>query len=330
MGRVSADERLVATGTLPDEDRVRRLLDEVHARHRDDREGVCSTVHPALAAADPDRFGLSLAAVSGRVAHVGDHDVAFPIMSVVKPFVLGLVLDRVGVDAIREQVGLDATGRPFDEIASLEAAHGRSNPMVNAGAIATAARFGRPTDPVDDRWAELHDRLSAFAGHRLALDEDVLASARATNRRNRSIALLLADLGVVVGDPLEAVDLYTRACCLAVTADDLAALGAVLADGGVHPVTGEQVISAEACRQVLAVMATAGMYETSGQWLIDVGLPGKSGIAGGMLTIAPGKGGLGAWSPRLDAAGNSVRGRRATSDLSRALGLDLFASQSDH
>ncbi|NLV54941.1 MAG: glutaminase A [Acidimicrobiales bacterium] len=321
--------RFVATGALPGDDRVQRLVDDVHARWRDERGGACSTVYPALAAADPDRFGLSLAAVSGVVAWAGDHDVPFPIMSVVKPFVLALVVDRVGVEVIRSEVGLDATGGRFNEVGSLERTGGLSNPMVNAGALATIARFGDPGADVEARWDELRDRLGAFAGHPLPVDEEVLASARATNRRNRSIALLLGDLGVIPGEPSDVVELYTRACCLAVSTDDLAALGAVLADGGVHPVTGEQVVSADACRQVLAVMATAGMYETSGQWLVDVGLPGKSGIAGGILTIAPGKGGLAAWSPPLDPAGNSVRGQRATADLSRALGLDLFASQPD-
>jgi glutaminase len=168
--------------------------------------------------------------------------------------------------------------------------------------------------------------LSRFAGRDLALDDEVLASASATNHRNRDLAALLHDRGALARDPGEAVELYTRQCSLAVTAHDLAVMGATLADGGVNPVTGEQVVGRAAAAATLAVMATAGMYETSGSWLARVGLPAKSGIGGGIVTAAPGKGGLGVFSPPLDAAGNSVRGQRVTRFLADGLGLDLFVS----
>ena len=159
-----------------------------------------------------------------------------------------------------------------------------------------------------------------------SLDDETYGSASETNARNQSIARLLQSYGRIQGDPAEATDVYTRQSCLNVTARDLAVMGATLADGGVNPVTGERVVDADTCRYTLAVMATAGLYETSGDWLYDVGLPGKSGIGGGIVTVAPGKGGLGTFSPRLDQAGNSVRGQLAARFVSRQLGLDIFLS----
>ena len=197
--------------------------------------------------------------------------------------------------------------------------------MVNSGAIATTSLV--PGEALEERWAFLLGGLSRFAGRELELDDEVYASASATNHRNRAIAQLLQDRARIAGDPRAALDLYTRQSAVRVTATDIAAMGATLADGGVNPVTGERVVSAETCRHTLAVMTTAGLYETSGDWLYDVGLPGKSGIGGGIVTVAPGKGGLGTFAPRLDAAGNSVKGQLVARDLSRSLGLDLFISE---
>jgi glutaminase len=246
-------------------------------------------------------------------------------MSVAKPFVLGLVVDALGADAIVREVGVDATGRSFDSVeAVIDSADGRTNPMVNAGAIATTALvFGRDAE---ERWQHLLRGLSRFAGRELAIDAETYASASATNLRNREIAAALSVRGVVSGDPHEALDRYTRQSCLLVTARDLAVMGATLADGGVNPITQEAVVSPETARFVLAVMATAGMYTGSGRWLAEVGLPAKSGIGGGIVTVAPGKGGMGTFSPPLDADGNSVRGSLAARRLSEELGLDLFAS----
>jgi glutaminase len=197
--------------------------------------------------------------------------------------------------------------------------------MVNPGAIAATSLL--PGDTADAKWRFLARGLSAFAGREPQLDEDVYVSAAATNHRNRAIVSLLQSYGRVYCDPAVALDLYTRQSCLTVTATDLAVMGVTLADGGLNPVTGEQVTSAVACRCALAVMATAGMYETSGDWLYEVGVPGKSGIGGGIVTVAPGKGGLGTFSPPLDRAGNSVRGQLAAKFLPRRLGLSLFASR---
>jgi glutaminase len=202
---------------------------------------------------------------------------------------------------------------------------GRTNPMVNPGAIATTSLV--PGGDEGERWELVHGTLSRFAGRTLVLDEEVYGSATATNSRNRGIARLLQGYGRLGCEPEEAVDLYTRQCSLSVTAHDLAAMGATLADGGVNPLTGERVVGVETARHTLAVMTTAGLYETSGDWVYDVGLPGKSGIGGGIVTVAPGKGGLGTFAPLLDAAGNSVKGQLAARLLSRRLGLDLFGSE---
>lgn len=317
-------ERFVSTGALPDPTRAQRWLDEVHARYADLDEGRCSSVYPALARADPRQFGLCVVTTTGASYCAGQADAPFAIMSVSKPFVFALACERLGVDVVRDRLGVDATGLPFDSLEAVERGGGTTNPMVNAGAIVCSSLV--EGDDADERFSSIREELSRLAGRALDVDEDVLASARATNARNQALAQLLRSVGRLDADPAEAVDLYTRQCCLRVTARDLATMGATLADGGVQPVTGERVIDAEVCHAVLAVMVTAGMYEASGRWLYDVGLPAKSGIAGGIVTVSPGKGGLGVFSPPLDDAGNSVRGQAATRALSRRLGLDLLAS----
>jgi glutaminase len=320
------DPVYVSTGALPPQDRVRALVDEAHARYRPVRDGAPSSVYPALQAVDPDLFGIAVANVHGEVYVVGDAEVAFPLMSVAKPFVLALACDAIGAEEVRRVVGANATGLPFNAIEAVERApDGRTNPMVNPGAMATAGLLPGTTD--GERWGALAAGLSAFAGHDLALGDEVLASARATNHVNRALAWLLHARGVIRSDPDVVLDLYTRQSCLLVSARDLAVMGATLADGGVNPLTGARVVSAAACRHALGAMATAGLYETSGDWLFDVGIPGKSGIGGGIVTVAPGKGGLGTFAPPLDAAGNSVRGQLVARFLSRALGLDVFASE---
>jgi glutaminase len=202
---------------------------------------------------------------------------------------------------------------------------GRTNPMVNAGAIATTSLV--PGKTLADKWKFIHDGLSKFAGRKLPMNEEVLKSASETNFRNRSIAQFLLSVNRIYCEPMEAVDLYTRQCSLNVSAKDLAVMGATLADGGVNPVTKERVVDPAVCHYALAVMTTAGLYETSGDWLYDIGLPGKSGIGGGIVTVSPGKGGLGTFAPPLDKAGNSVKGQLVAKYLSQRLGMDLFVSQ---
>ncbi|MBB1493710.1 glutaminase A [Propioniciclava sp. MC1595] len=316
----------VSTGHLPAAPDVGAAVQEAFARFSDARDGEPSTVYPALERVDPDAFGVSLIDVHGTAWEAGDVTTPFTIMSVAKPFVFALAARALGADRLDELVGVDATGLPFNSLEAVEAGpDGRTNPMVNAGAIATTALV--PGATTDERWAAIRDGLSAFAGRPLTVDDEVYASASATNDRNRAIAWLLNSRGRLAGEPDDALDLYTRQSALSVTAHDLAVMGATLADGGVNPLTGERVMPAELCHHVLAVMLVAGLYETSGAWLYRVGLPAKSGIGGGIVTVSPGKGGLGTYAPRLDAQGNSVRGQKAARFLSFRLGLDLLASR---
>jgi len=316
----------VSTGEFPSPAHVRRSLDQAYARYRTETAGELSSVYPALARVPADLFGICAAGARGGRYAVGDAGHGFTIMSVAKPFVFALICQAVGAEQIRRRLGVNATGLPFNSLAAVERGPGgRTNPMVNAGAIATAS--SAPGGTTTARWSFLQSGLSRFAGQELALDDEVYASASATNHRNRALADLLQTYGLLGCDPVEAVDLYTRQSCLRVTAIDLAVMGATLANGGVNPRTRDRVVESWVCHYTLAVMATAGLYETSGEWLYDVGVPGKSGIGGGVIVISPGKGALATFAPPLDEYGNSVKGQLSARFLSHRLGLTLFASE---
>lgn len=316
----------VSTGRLPPPEEVRRLVDEAYERYRTNREGENSDVYPALARVPSELFGICVAGAQGDTYEIGDSQYEFTMMSVSKPFVFALVCEALEPEVVREFVGANATGLPFNSLAAVEQGkEGRTNPMVNSGAIATTSLV--PGETLEQKWRFIHEGLSRFAGKSLPLCDEVHASASATNHRNQGIARLLQSYGRLAHDPGETTDLYTRQCSLNVSAKDLAVMGATLADGGVNPITKERVVSASVCHYVLAVMATAGLYETSGDWLFDIGLPGKSGIGGGIVTVSPGKGALGTFAPRLDQAGNSVKGQLVAKFLSQRLGMDLFVSQ---
>jgi glutaminase len=299
---------------------------EAYERFKSNRDGENSTVYPALASVPRSLFGICLAGTSGNLHAAGDAEYEFTIMSVSKPFVFALVCEALGVQEVRRRVGVNATGLPFNSLEAVERGpDGQTNPMVNPGAIATTSLA--PGETLLDKWTFIHEGLSRFAGRRLSLNDEVFASASASNHRNHIIARLLQGHGRIYMEPADAVDLYTRQCSLDVSAKDLAVMGATLADGGINPISKERLIDASICHYTLAVMATAGLYETSGDWLFDVGLPGKSGIGGGIVTVSPGKGGMGTFAPPLDTAGNSVKGQLAAQFLSQRLGMDLFVSQ---
>ncbi|WP_346764618.1 glutaminase A [Rhodococcus sp. HNM0569] len=322
---VEGVEQAVSTGTLPAWSRVDELVTEAHERYLPRTSGAVADYIPVLAAADPDLFGVSVAEVDGRVHTAGHVDVEFSIQSISKAFVYALVCHELGHDIVRERVGVDNTGLPFNSVIAIELNDGHPmNPMVNAGALATTALVPGATPA--EQWERIRTTLSAFAGRQLVLDGEVYQSETLTNQRNKAIARLLESYGRIDTDPLEVVDVYTRQCALRVDARDLAVMGATLADGGVNPVTGERVVDAHVCGDTLSVLAATGMYERSGEWLFEIGIPAKSGVAGGIVAVAPGKGAIGTFSPRLDRAGNSVRGQRATAYLSRTLGLNVFAS----
>jgi glutaminase len=301
------------------------LVERAHSMFRGDGSGEVSTVYPALAQADPDEFGLALVDVHGAMHEAGDTHRPFVLMSAAKPFTFAAVAEELGVERVRERVGMNATGRAFNSTEAVEReSAGRTNPMVNAGAILTCSLI--PGDDVEARWEFLRERLSDFAGAELELDQPTYDSAMRTNHRNRALTWLLVDVGALTSDPEQALDLYTRQSCLAVEAVQLATMGATLANGGVNPIHRRRVTTSEVARAAMVAMAVAGMYEGSGDWLWDVGLPGKSGISGAMVTVSPGRGALASYSPLLDPAGNSVRGKRAAALLAQELGLDLFAT----
>jgi glutaminase len=328
LGLDTGDEPYVSTGSLPPAELVQTLVIEAYERYRTNADGSISSVYPALERVSPQLFGVCVAGTSGDVFAVGDAEVEFTIMSVAKPFVFALVAQVVGPEELRARVGVNATGLAFNSPEAVERTGGRTNPMVNPGAIATTSLV--PGATVEAKWRFVRDGLSRFAGRTLAVDDEVYVSASETNHRNRELASVLARYGRIYSDPTEALDLYTRQSSLKVTARDLAVMGATLADGGVHPLTGERVVDEQVCKHTLAVMVTAGLYETSGDWIYDIGLPGKSGIGGGIVTVSPGKGALGTFAPLLDEAGNSVKGQLVARSLSQRLGLDLFVSQPDH
>ncbi|KRA80611.1 glutaminase A [Altererythrobacter sp. Root672] len=320
------DELYVSTGRLPPAGEVERLVDSAYRQFGANSEGECSQVYPALARVPPDLFGISVVATHGEIYSAGAADHLFPLMSVSKPFVFALVCQQIGPDEARRRIGVNATGFPFNSTTPLELSpDGRTNPMVNPGAIATASLA--PGGNTEAKWQFILDGLSVFAGRTLSVNDEVVESVRATNFRNRELAQLLHEAGALFCGPAEAVDLYTRQCCLDVSAKDIAVMGATLARGGVNPITRERVVDPTVCHYTLAVMATAGLYETSGDWLYEIGLPGKSGIGGGIVTVSPGKGGLGTFAPLLDAAGNSVKGQLTARYLSQHLGMDLFLSK---
>src|SRR5262245_27449783 len=323
---VEPDVPFISTGHLPSPERIRDIVDEAYERFASVSDGQNSTVYPALRDVPSHLFGICVVRTDGFICSVGDAEYGFTVMSVSKPFLFALVCDVIGPEDARDKLGVNSTGLPFNSLAAIERSRdGRTNPMVNAGAIATTSLV--PGRHVDDKWRFIQDGLSRFAGRTLPLDLETYASASETNFRNRGIANMLQSLGRLYSNPAEATDLYTRQCSLKVSATDLAVMGATLADGGMNPVTRQRVVRPEACQYALAAMATAGLYETSGDWLYDIGLPGKSGIGGGIVTVSPGKGGLGTFAPPLDSAGNSVKGQLVAKFLSQQLGMDLFVSK---
>lgn len=324
--QAEAGQAFVSTGLLPPAELVKIHVTDAYERFKNNTDGKNSQVYPALASVPSHLFGVCVVGTQGALYAIGDTDHEFSIMSVSKPFLFALICELIGPEEARAKLGANATGFAFNSIAGIErTSDGRTNPMVNAGAIATTSLVPGATHAA--KWQFIHEGLSKFAGRKLPMNDEVLDSALETNFRNRSIAQFLQSVGAIYCDPMEAVDLYTRQCSLNVSAKDLAIMGATLADGGVNPVTGERVVDPSVCHYALAVMTTAGLYETSGDWLFDIGLPGKSGIGGGIVTVSPGKGGLGTFAPPLDAAGNSVKGQLVAKFLSQRLGMDLFVSQ---
>ncbi|SFR84686.1 L-glutaminase [Agromyces sp. CF514] len=297
-------------------------LASVLDRARPKTSGAVASYIPELALEDPEQLGIALASVRGTVHEAGDSDARFTIQSVSKPFVFALTLEQLGLAHVTRHVGLEPSGEPFNAI-SLDEHTGRPlNPMINAGAIVTSSLVRG--DRADDKFAVISAGLSAFAGRTLDVDEAVYASEQSTGDRNRALAYLARSAGTLASTAEVATTAYFRQCSLVVTARDLAIMAATLANGGVNPVTRERVVGEDAARWTTAVMTSCGMYDASGEWLVRVGLPAKSGVGGGIAALQPEQFGIGTFSPRLDPRGNSVRGIAVLEELSERHGLHML------
>lgn len=299
-------------------------LDEVLQSVAADRTGVLANYIPELAEVDPERLGASIAMVDGELYASGDTDSPFTIQSISKPFVYALALADRGFEKVLDKVGVEPSGEPFNEI-SLEDSSGRPlNPMINAGAITTHSLVGTETMNRAERMERVISGLSAFAGRSLDVDEAVYSSEIEHAHRNLAIAHMLRSHDILTENPTGVVEGYTRQCSLLVTVQDLAMMAATLANYGIQPVTGEQVVPKTVVRQVLSVMFTCGMYNAAGDWATQVGIPAKSGVGGGIIGAVPGQLGLATFSPRLDVHGNSVRGVSLFERFSSDMGMHVM------
>ena len=307
-----------------DDVQAQKAVDEAFAKYKDLQEGANADYIPALASVDPNLFGIALVTVDGKVFTAGDVKSEVSIQSISKVFTMAKVIEEQGPDAIANNMGVDATGQAFNSIAAIEQSKGAEmNPLVNPGAIAATSMVSGASR--DEIWIKILAYYSDFAGRPLQLNQDVYKSEAASNQRNQAIGRLMSAYGHIQGDPDQATDIYTEQCSVNVNAKDLAVMAASLAAGGRNPVTNKVVLNAKYVPNVLAVMATAGLYDDSGKWLYATGLPAKSGVGGGLLAVSPGKFGIAVVSPPLDKSGNSVRGQKAITDISNALGGNPYA-----
>ncbi|OFP37011.1 glutaminase [Corynebacterium sp. HMSC071B10] len=305
---------------------VPEYLDHLLEQVRDDDSGELADYIDELAAADPDKLGVALCTTSGNLYSVGDDDYEFTIQSISKPFVYALALEELGAAEVHKYVGVEPSGEAFNAISLEEGTHRPANPMINAGAIAVNQLINGAESSVKARVEKIRAFFSKLAGRELSIDEALVESEISTAHRNLAIAHLLREFGMVQDQAHDAIESYTQQCAVLVTVRDLATMAATLANGGVQPITGERVCSAAAARITQAVMTSAGMYDGSGRWMVNVGIPAKSGVAGGLIGTMPGQLGLASLSPRLNEQGNSVRGVKIFREMSASLGLNLMGA----
>ena len=305
-----------------------KLVEEAHALFKDNNDGANANYIPVLDEVDSSLFGVVIITRDGKTYAAGDVDHQFSIQSVAKPFTAALVMEAQGIDSIRDKIGVEPTGMPFNSITAIEMNDKRSrNPLVNAGAIAAVSMI--EAKDADERWKIILDGYSDFAGEPLQLQDDVYVSEAATNYRNRAIAHLLYNYERLYSEPLEATDVYTKQGSVGVSAKQLAMMGATLANWGTNPKTGKQVLRKDYVDELLAIMMMAGFYDEVGVWAYDAGLPAKTGVGGGIVAVVPGKMAIVGFSPRLNKAGNSVRSLLAIQHISETLNLSLFKSHRD-
>lgn len=310
---------------------VQKAVDAAYAKFRTLKEGKNADYIPALAKVSPDLFGIAVVTADGKVYTAGDVKTEVSIQSISKVFTMAQVIEEQGLDSIAKRIGVDATGARFNSIIAVEGVRTvvgtgapEMNPLVNPGAISTTSMVRGAS--ADEVWNKIIGFHNDAAGRNLSVMQDVYKSESDTNQRNQAIGALMLAYGYIKDNWQQAVDLYTRQCSIGVNAKDLAMMAATLAAGGKNPVTGKQVMDAAKVPGVLAVMATAGLYDDSGKWLYLTGLPGKSGVGGGIIAVSPGKFGIAVVSPPLDDAGNSVRAQRAIADISNSLGGNPYSS----
>jgi glutaminase len=307
---------------------LENFLAELHDKYKPLKDGRLANYIPELAKANPDWFGICVVTVDGEVYEVGDYEQLFTIQSISKGFVYGLALEEHGRDYVLKRVGVEPTGDAFNSIIQLEESSKRPyNPMVNAGAIATTSLI-RGSSP-SDRLNRLLDMFGRYVGHDLFIDMPVFLSERTTGHRNRAMAHLMLNFGMIDEKLEEALDLYFQQCSVTVNCRDLAVMAATLANGGINPRTKQRAVDTRYIRDILTVMYTCGMYNFAGEWAYKVGLPAKSGVSGGILVVVPEKMGIAVFSPPLDSNGSSVRGLKVCEDLSEQFGLHLFDRQMD-
>lgn len=302
---------------------IQTFLNTLHDRYQPLDKGQLASYIPELTKADPNWFAISVVTVDGRVFQVGDVDQKFTIQSISKVFVYGMALADHGRDRVLKKVGVEPTGDPFNSLIRLDEDSKRpDNPMINAGAIATTSLIQGPTPT--DRLNRLLEMFRRYIGHEVYVDVPTFLSERATGHRNRAIAHLMLNFGMIDEHIEDALDLYCQQCALLVTCQDLATMAATLANRGLNPLTGEQAVDPEHIRDILSVMYTCGMYNFAGEWAFRVGIPAKSGVSGGILAVVPNQAGIAVFSPLLDKNGNSVRGLKVFEDLSQTYGFHLF------
>lgn len=308
---------------------IQSFLDSLYHKYRDLDEGQVASYIPELAKAAPHWFAISVVTTDGQVFQVGDVGQQFTIQSISKVFVYGMALEDWGRDRLLQKVGVEPTGDPFNSHIRLdETSHRPDNPMINAGAIATTSLI--KGDNPTDRLNRLLAMFRRYVGREVYVDISTFLSERATGHRNRAMAHLMLNFGMLNGDLEEALDLYYQQCALLVTCQDLATMAAALANQGRHPVTGEQVVEPEYVRDILSVMYTCGMYNFAGEWAFRVGIPAKSGVSGGIIAVVPNQAGIAVFSPPLDSHGNSVRGLKVFEALSQEYGFHMFDLSMGH
>jgi glutaminase len=305
---------------------VERALDAAYDNYKGLQEGKNADYIPALAKVDSKLFGIVLVTADGKIYTKGDVTSEVSIQSISKVFTMAKVIEESGTEAILNNQGVDATGQAFNSIVAIEQNRGAEmNALVNPGAIAATSMVKGSN--YDEIWGNIQGFYNDFAGRRLTVLNEVYQSEAASNQRNQAIGRLMYAYGKIKSDPDRATDIYTRQCSVGVNAKDLAVMAVTLANGGKNPITGKQVVKTANVPEILAVMATAGLYDDSGKWLYKTGLPAKSGVGGGIIAVSPGKFGIAVISPPLDGAGNSVRAQKAIADISNALGGNPLASQ---